>query len=79
VIRARRNKVTGVTASVSLSTERACISAPATVCALDLVGVIQGVRSAGCVGRLGRWPKMPGAFGRVRASEEYALGNERMR
>jgi hypothetical protein len=34
--------VTGVTASVDLSTERAYISAPATVSAPDLVGVIQG-------------------------------------
>jgi len=60
--------VTGVTASVNLSTERAYISAPATVSA-----------QAGCFGCLGRWPKMPGAFGRVHASEGYALGNERMR
>ena len=48
-VQARLNKVTGVTASVNLSTERAYISAPATVSALDLVGVIQGggVQNAG--------------------------------
>ena len=33
----------------------------------------------GCTGCLRRWPKMAGAFGRVRASEKYALGNERVR
>ena len=41
-VQARLNKVTGVTASVDLSTERAYISAPVTVSALDLAGVIQG-------------------------------------
>ena len=40
-VQARLNKVTGVTASVNLSTERAYISAPATVSAQDLAGVIQ--------------------------------------
>ncbi|HEY7144696.1 MAG TPA: heavy metal translocating P-type ATPase, partial [Streptosporangiaceae bacterium] len=40
-VQARLNKVTGVTASVNLSTERAYISAPATVSAPDLIGVVE--------------------------------------
>jgi cation-transporting P-type ATPase A/B/Cu+-exporting ATPase len=43
--------VTGVTASVNLSTERAYISAPATVSAQDLAGVI---RAAGYTAELAR-------------------------
>lgn len=50
-VQARLNKVTGVTASVNLSTERAYISAPAMVSALDLAGVIQ---AAGYTAELAR-------------------------
>ena len=39
-VQAGLNKVTGVTASVNLTTERAYISAPATVSAPALTGVI---------------------------------------
>ena len=38
-VQAKLNKVTGVTASVNLSTERAWVSAPPTISARDLVGV----------------------------------------
>jgi Cu+-exporting ATPase len=40
-VQAKLNKVTGVTASVNLSTERAWVSAPPTVSARDLVGVVE--------------------------------------
>jgi len=40
-VQARLNKVTGVTATVNLSTERAYISAPATVSAPHLIGVVE--------------------------------------
>ena len=40
-VQARLNRVTGVTASVNLSTERAYVSAPATVSAPDLIGVVE--------------------------------------
>ena len=40
-VQAKLNKVTGVTASVNLSTERAYVSAPATVSAPDLIGVVE--------------------------------------
>ncbi|HEY7146123.1 MAG TPA: heavy metal translocating P-type ATPase, partial [Streptosporangiaceae bacterium] len=50
-VQARLNKVTGVTASVNLSTERAYISAPATVSAPDLIGVVE---AAGYTAELAR-------------------------
>jgi cation-transporting P-type ATPase A/B/Cu+-exporting ATPase len=40
-VQARLNKVDGVTAAVNLSTERAYISAPASVSAPDLIGVVE--------------------------------------
>ena len=54
-VQAKLNKVTGVTASVNLSTERAYISAPVTVSALDLAGVVQ---AAGYTAKLA--PRSPG-------------------
>ena len=55
-VQAKLNKVTGVTASVNLSTERAYVSAPATVSAPDLIGVIQ---AAGDTAELARAPPSP--------------------
>src|SRR5689334_2800865 len=40
-VQAKLNKVTGVTASVNLSTERAYISAPPTVSVDTLIGVVE--------------------------------------
>src|ERR1051326_234056 len=40
-VQAKLNKVTGVTASVNLSTERAYVSAPPTVSADTLIGVVE--------------------------------------
>src|SRR6478609_5042803 len=40
-VQAKLNKLDGVTASVNLSTERAWVSAPPTVSARDLVGVVE--------------------------------------
>jgi P-type Cu+ transporter len=40
-VQARLNKVAGVTATVNLSTERAYVSAPATMSTLDLIGVVE--------------------------------------
>ena len=65
-VQARLNKVTGVTASVNLSTERAYVSAPATVSADDLVGVVQ---AAGYTAELAR-PAEPDA--RATDTEESA-------
>jgi len=42
-VQARLQKVAGVTASVNLSTERAYVTAPATVSARDLIGVVEAV------------------------------------
>ena len=50
-VQAKLNKVTGVTASVNLSTERAYVSAPATVSAPDLIGVVE---TAGYTAELAR-------------------------
>jgi P-type Cu+ transporter len=44
-VRVKLNKLDGVTASVNLSAERACVSVPPTVSAPDLVGVVE---AAGC-------------------------------
>jgi P-type Cu+ transporter len=40
-VQAKLNKVTGVTASVNLSTERAYVTAPGARSARDLIGVVQ--------------------------------------
>ena len=56
-VQAKLNKVTGVTASVNLSTERAYVSAPPTVSADDLIGVVQ---AAGYTAELAR-PAEPDA------------------
>ena len=40
-VQARLNKLDGVTAAVNLSTERAYVSAPATVSTPDLIGVVE--------------------------------------
>jgi Cu+-exporting ATPase len=40
-VQARLNKVTGVTASVNLSTERAYVTAPAQLSAQDLIGLVE--------------------------------------
>ena len=50
-VQAKLNKVTGVTASVNLCTERAYVSAPATVSAPDLIGVVE---AAGYTAELAR-------------------------
>jgi P-type Cu+ transporter len=42
-VQAKLNKVTGVTATVNLSTERAYVTAPATLSARDLIGVVEAV------------------------------------
>ena len=58
-VQARLNKVTGVTASVNLSTERAYISAPARVSALDLAGVIQAAGYTAELARPAAWRPVP--------------------
>ena len=42
-VQAKLNKLTGVTASVNLSTERAYVTAPATLPAAALIGVVEAV------------------------------------
>ena len=71
-VQAKLNKVTGVTASVNLSTERAYVSAPATVSAPDLIGVIQ---AAGYTAELAR-PAEPDAG---EAADEAAVRQLRRR
>ncbi len=71
-VQAKLNKVTGVTASVNLSTERAYLSAPATVSAPDLIGVIQ---AAGYTAELAR-PAEPDAG---EAADEAAVRRLRRR
>ena len=56
-VQARLNKVSGVTAAVNLSTERAYITAPPQVSVPDLVGVVQ---AAGYTAELAR-PPVPDA------------------
>ena len=56
-VQAKLNKVTGVTASVNLSTERAYVTAPAQLCARDLIDVVEAAgytAGAGGPGRAGR-------------------------
>ena len=50
-VQARLNKVTGVTAAVNLSTERAYITAPPQVSVPDLIGVVQAAGYAAEVAR----------------------------
>src|SRR5690348_5663826 len=57
-VQAKLNKVTGVTATVNLSTERAYISAPPAVHADDLIGVVE---ATGYTAELVR-PAGPGAM-----------------
>ena len=57
-VQAKLNKVTGVTASVNLSTERAWVSAPPTVSARDLVGVVEAA------GYTAEWRPRPGKTAR---------------
>jgi Cu+-exporting ATPase len=71
-VQARLNKVTGVTASVNLSTERAYITAPAQLSAQDLIGVVE---AAGYTAELARPTKpVDGA-----AAEEAAVRRLRRR
>ena len=56
-VQARLNKLTGVTASVNLTTERAYVSAPAQVSVGDLIDVVE---TAGYTAELAR-PAEPGA------------------
>ena len=71
-VQARLNKVTGVTASVNLGTERAYISAPAQLCAQDLIGVVE---AAGYTAELAR-PANPAGGA---AAEEAAVRRLRRR
>jgi P-type Cu+ transporter len=71
-VQARLNKVTGVTATVNLSTERAYVSAPGTVSASDLIGV---VKAAGYTAEVAR-PAGPDAGA---AAEQAAVGRLRRR
>jgi P-type Cu+ transporter len=76
-VQARLNKVTGVTASVNLSTERAYISAPATVSAPDLIGVVE---AAGYTAEVAR-PAEPdaGEAGTGKTADEAAVRRLRRR
>jgi Cu+-exporting ATPase len=76
-VQARLNKVTGVSASVNLSTERAYISAPATVSAPDLIGVVE---AAGYAAELARPAEHDaGAADSAQTAEEAAVRRLRRR
>ena len=75
-VQARLNKVTGVTASVNLSTERAYISAPATVSAQDLAGVIQ---AAGYTAEVAAPPGLDGEADAGETADEAAVRRLRRR
>jgi P-type Cu+ transporter len=59
-VQAKLNKVTGVTASVNLSTERAYVTAPAQVSARGLIGVVQ---TAGYTAELAAPPEQDAGTG----------------
>ena len=73
-VQAKLNKVTGVTASVNLSTERAYVSAPPTLSVDALVGVVEG---AGYTAELAR-PADPDA-GAAETAEDAAVRRLRRR
>jgi len=71
-VQARLNKVTGVTAAVNLSTERAYITAPAQLSSQDLIGVVE---AAGYTAELVR----PAGLDNGAAAEEAAVRRLRRR
>src|SRR5580658_3319482 len=69
-VQAKLNKVTGVTASVNLSTERAYLTAPAHVSARDLIDVVE---TAGYTAELAAAPGDDAAVRRLRRRLTLAL------
>src|SRR5690242_13922377 len=77
-VQAKLNKVTGVTASVNLSTERAYVSAPPTVSADTLIGVVV---ATGYTAELARPqnPAEPAAAESTETAEDAAVRRLRRR
>ena len=75
-VQAKLNKLTGVTASVNLSTERACVIAPAQVSARDLVDVVE---AAGYTAELAAPPEQDAAADATAAADEAAVRRLRRR
>src|ERR1700751_5047892 len=68
-VQAKLNKVTGVTASVNLSTERAYVTAPAQLSARDLIDVVE---AAGYTAELAAPPEQDAGPDATAAADEAA-------
>ena len=75
-VQAKLNKVTGVTASVNLSTERAYVTAPAQLCARDLVDVVE---AAGYTAELAAPAEQDAVADATAAADEAAVRRLRRR
>ena len=69
-VQAKLNKVTGVTASVNLSTERAYVTAPAQLSARDLIDVVE---AAGYTAELAALPEQDAGADATAAADEAAV------
>ncbi len=75
-VQAKLNKVTGVTASVNLSTERAYVTAPAQLSARDLIDVVE---AAGYTAELAALPEQDAGADATAAADEAAVRRLRRR
>jgi len=75
-VQAKLNKVTGVTASVNLSTERAYVTAPAQLSARDLIDVVE---AAGYTAELAAPPEQDAGPDATAAADEAAVRRLRRR
>jgi len=75
-VQAKLNKVTGVTASVNLSTERAYVTAPAQLSARDLIDVVE---AAGYTAELAAPPEQDAGTDATAAADEAAVRRLRRR
>jgi P-type Cu+ transporter len=75
-VQAKLNKVTGVTASVNLSTERAYVFAPVQISARDLVDVVE---AAGYTAELAAPPEQDAGADATAAADEAAVRRLRRR
>jgi Cu+-exporting ATPase len=75
-VQAKLNKVTGVTAAVNLSTERAYVTAPAQLSARDLIDVVE---AAGYTAELAAPPEQDAGADATAAADEAAVRRLRRR